>query len=585
MTMSVPTIKGDVDSRTPILAALVSPRAVLGLAGLYWVFNVVWFWRYCRRNINADAISYIGIAHNITNGSFRASLHGYWSPLVSWAMAATSFLSSDRTLAARLLMLPLFVACLILLHRLTNNLWHSKLLSAVAVLWFAAARGIAVFSVSFIGADLLLTALFLVYFNQLLLCLEQPEIAPRWFGLGAAHGVAFLTKSIALPLFAFTTALAVLWTLKGNRKESLKRLLYAAAIPIVVWAGWGMALRTKYGLFTAGYQLHWNLIPPDLRAAQARSPELLELHDGRAIYDRYMVSDIMPPGSPLRQVKVWRASLPGQILRRELQNVPMAAKEIVILLTPGGVMALTISLVLLTRTRKVSTVRFLFAWIALATTAALVAAYCMLVFDWRYVIPMVAVLIALALGAFVPTGRPAGDANHDVESWYGADRWKMASVLLLFFSLLGVQIYRGSPFRYLRQDFQESTYDGASLLKDANAKTIVIIGAGPYPEHGVGWEAGLYSAYFAGAHVVGNMDDLPFPSHKDSVIADIGTLDPDAVMVWGTASNINYSLTINGIREAHHGSATRIVRDPERGEVGTVVILKNVSKKSPSPVS
>jgi 4-amino-4-deoxy-L-arabinose transferase-like glycosyltransferase len=309
MITSRPKIEEHLDSRTAPISALIDPRAVLGLAGLFWVLKVIYFWRYCRRNINADAISYIGIAHNITNGSFRASLHGYWSPLISWAMAATSFLSSDRTLAARLLMLPLFVACLILLHRLTDNLWHSKLLSAVAVLWFVAARGIAVFSVSFIGADLLLTALFLVYFNQLLLCLEQPEIATRWFWLGAAHGMAFLTKSVAMPLFAFTTALAVLWTLKGNWRGSLKKLLFAAAIPIVVWAGWGTALRAKYGVFTAGYQLRWNLIPPDIRAAQARGPELLELHDGRAIYDQQMVSDIMPPGSPLWQVKVWRPGL------------------------------------------------------------------------------------------------------------------------------------------------------------------------------------------------------------------------------------------------------------------------------------
>jgi hypothetical protein len=585
MTTSQPTIERDVDSRTAISSALLNPRAVLGLAGLYWILNVLWFWRYCWRNINADGISYIGIARNITDGNFRASLHGYWSPLVSWTMAATSFFSSNRTLAAHLLMLPLFVACLILLHRLTDNLWHSKLLSSLAVLWFATARGIAIFSISFIGADLLLTALVLVYFNQLLLCLEQPEIAPRWFRLGAAHGVAFLTKSIAMPLFAFTTALAVLLILKGDWKGSLKRLFCAAAIPIVIWASWGMALRTKYGVFTAGYQLHWNLIPPDIRAAQARGHELLELHDSRAIYDRHMVSDIMPPGSPLWQVKVWRASLLGQILRRELQNVPVAAKESFILLTPGGLLALTMCVVRLTRTRQVSTVRFHLAWLALATTGALVVAYCMLVFDGRYVIPVVAILIALAVGAFVPADRTHGDANRHVESWYRAHRWKTASALLLFLSLIGVQIYRGSPFRALQQDFQESAYDGASVLKDANAKTIVVVGAGPYPEHGVGWEAGLYSAYFAGAHVVGNTDYLPSPGHENFVIADIATLDPDAVMVWGTASNINYSSTITGIREAHHGSATRIVRDPERGEVGTVVILKNGPKDLPSPAS
>jgi 4-amino-4-deoxy-L-arabinose transferase-like glycosyltransferase len=278
------------------------PQAVLGLAAFYWIFNVLWFWRYCRRNINADAISYIGIARNITDGRFRASLHGYWSPLISWLMAATSFVSTDRTLAARLLMLPLFAACLILLYRLTDELWHSRLLNATAVLWFASARGMSAFSVSFIGADFLLTAALLAYFIQLLRSLDQPASGRRWFGLGLAHGVAFLAKAIAMPLLAFTTAVAILWGLRGNRKEKLRTLVLAGAIPALVWASWGMALHTKYGVFTTGYQLHFNLIGPEVRSAQMHGGELLQLRDTRAIYDQHMVSDSMPPGSPLWQV-------------------------------------------------------------------------------------------------------------------------------------------------------------------------------------------------------------------------------------------------------------------------------------------
>src|SRR5579864_2568970 len=78
-----------------------SADLVIALAVLYWLFQVVWFWRYCGRNINADAISYIGIARHVAEGDLRASLHGYWSPLISWLIAAASFASSDITRAAR----------------------------------------------------------------------------------------------------------------------------------------------------------------------------------------------------------------------------------------------------------------------------------------------------------------------------------------------------------------------------------------------------------------------------------------------------------------------------------------------------
>src|SRR5438270_12774012 len=111
------------DSAPPGNRQRISADLILGLAVLYWLFQVVWFRRYCRDNINADAISYIGIARHVAEGKFRASLHGYWSPLISWLIAAVSFASSDATRAARLLMLPIFAVCLVLIYWFTQKLW------------------------------------------------------------------------------------------------------------------------------------------------------------------------------------------------------------------------------------------------------------------------------------------------------------------------------------------------------------------------------------------------------------------------------------------------------------------------------
>jgi len=548
------------------------PMLLIGAALVYWGLQVAWFWGYCGHNINADAISYIGIARHLHDGDFRASLHGYWSPLVSWFTAAGLFLSGDRTLVARLLMLPAFACCLALLHRLTYKLWGSRLLAALAVLWFTAARSMAAFSVCFIGADLILTALVLLYFILLLGCMEHPENLGHWLLLGVAHGVAFLAKAIAMPLFALTTLLAVVATLGKTPRQALRALAVAAVFPVLLWASWGMALRAKYGVFTTGYQLHWNLVDPALKTAQQPSPGMLALYDSRGTYDAYMVADAMPRGSLFWHVRVWRPGLIHQIVSKELENIPQACKELLVLLTPGGMLALLLCVIQLARNRARSPEHYRFVWIVLFTTVILVGAYCMLVFDGRYVIPMTPVLIALAVRFALPSNR-IKDLPQSVPVTNGSlNGWQTTAGVLLVIGLVGVQLYWASPFRTIRQDSQESVYSAAEAMKSGSAKTVVVIGSGPYPEHGVGWEAGIYAAYFAGAHIVGDLLELPAGLKVDAIAADVGKLSPDAVTVWGTASDPKYASIVEALERANSGMITSIIRDPRKGEVGTVFI-------------
>jgi 4-amino-4-deoxy-L-arabinose transferase-like glycosyltransferase len=552
-------------------------QLLISLSLLYWIFQVAWFWRYCKHNINVDAISYIGIARHVADGDFRSSLHGYWSPLISWMIAAASLAGGDHTLTARLVMLPTFALCLVLLYWLTQRLWNSRLLSSLAVLWFVAARGIAAFSVYFIGADLLFTAVVLVYFILLLGCLEQPERMSNWGALGIAHGVVFLAKAIAMPLLALATLMAVLFGLRRNPKKAASALVVAAIFPALVWAGWGTALQTKYGKFTTGYQLRWNLLDPAMRSAPDRSLGLTSLDETRASYDAYMVTDAMPPGSRFWQAKVWRPALLGQIARKEAQNIPVACKEFLVLLTPGGVLALVVCVVQLTRGQRISPVRARFVWIVLLTTTALVVAYCMLVFDGRYVIPMTPVLVALSIRFALPPGRAKESTRAPVEEVTDAGRWQTAIGVILVVGLIGTQVYRASPFRTLTQDFQRSVYEAADVLKKDHASNIVVIGCGPYPEHGVGWEAGIYSAYFADARIVGELFDVPRDVNTESVVTDVARVAPDAVLVWGTPSDSKYSAIVRTLQEAHQEVQVHSIHDPIKGEVGSILLLKCAS--------
>jgi 4-amino-4-deoxy-L-arabinose transferase-like glycosyltransferase len=571
-----------VRSRGDRLAALL-----IVLAGVNWCFQAIWFWRFCGRNINADAVSYIGIARHVAGGDFKASVHGYWSPLISWLIAATSLAANDRsvtaqTMAARLLMFPLFALCLGLAYWLAYRLWGSRLLGAMVVLWFSAARGVAAFSVCFIGADFLLTACVLAYFILLLACLERPESPGKWLALGLAHGVAFLAKAISLPLFAIATLLAVSSSLRGNSKKAVTALVCAAIFPVLSAAGWGTAIREKYHVFTTGYQLRFNLLEPAERRA-SQPAGLAVLHDARLSYDDFMVADQMPPGSPIWRAQVWRAGLVRQVLEKEVQNIPQAIKEFLALLTPGGILALFLAPIQLTRSRIQAPGRFRFVWIVLFTAAALVVAYCMLVFDGRYVLPITAVLMALGIRFAVPPGM-AREASPDIERVDDAGRWQTLAGTLLVLGLIGAQLYWASPFRTIRQDFQRSLYDAADGLRKGQARTVVVIGEGPYREHGVGWEAGVYAAYFAGARVVGDLFEDPADGvagapaaanvNADSVVGDVGKLNPDAVLVWDTPARSKYSGVVSKLQQTYPDASASSISDPVKGNVGTLILLK-----------
>lgn len=536
---------------------------LLTLTALNCVLQVVLFWRFTHLNINFDAVSYVGIARRVASGHLRDSLHGYWSPLISWCMAAVSFLFNDFTLAGHLVTIASFLLCLPLLYILTLRLWGQPKLAAVAVLWFSLARGVASFSVSFVGADFLLTACVLAYFIQLLQCLRQPS-SRNWFWLGVPHAVAFLAKAFAMPWLALATLIASFVSVRHNRKRALVQLCMAALVPGLVWVGWGMALKTRYGVFTPGYQSKWNLIDQTKRDTTLRaSGKLSVLLDTSRIYDEYTVVETMYPGSPLWQAQLDAARAIRQILNKERQNLPQAIKETVILVTPAGLLAFGLMLVVLLRHRKLRPEAHLL-WIIMLSAATLMIGYCMLVFDRRYVLPLGPLLIASAVPLVLPT------------RWAPVFREEFARTRLFAFGLLVAsvvffQVYWASPFRELRRDHQLLCYDAAQALREApSCRKLVVIGAGPFPEHGVGWEAGIYASYFAGCRMVAFSQDLPAQSQSAGASNDLALVAPDAVLLFGPRENRAFRDMYTLVREFAPDMQSRPIRDPEAGEVGEV---------------
>lgn len=546
------------------------PRALqwtlLGLNALNCVFQIAWFWRWSIHRVSVDGINYIGLARHIVDGDYRLSLHGYWSPLVTWFIAAASPFTKNLEVAGKVVTVGSFLLCLPLLYWLTLRLWHSPTAAALAVFWFSIARGIVAKAAGSVLADFLLTAFVLTYFVLLWHALRTNQ-RRTWLALGGCHALAFLAKAIAMPWLSIPTSLALL--LRNLRAP--RRLVVCSALafllPALTWFGWGVALKTKYGVFTTGYQLRRNLWV-NWHRTQTGYPQgnPLAYADVPLDYDKYMVSW----GTSLRDLQNFSLRNPallGMILKTEAENLPSAVKEVVILLTPAGTLATGTMVLLLIQQRRMFRLEVEFASIVVVSAVGLICAYCMLVFDNRYVMPLIPPLIAVCCPLVLPEDQAGASPM--------LARWMRRVLLGLFVaSTIFFMIYRASPFRTGNRDFVMSCFEGATYLRNnKSAGTLVSIGDGPYPEHGVGWEAATYLAYMSGWRLVGQNSALP-PTHAEAeqlVNAAVASKS-DAIAIWGKPTDDIYSYVLAKILETANSNATRKLLDPYKGEVGTLIL-------------
>jgi len=540
--------------------------ALLAATVINCSFQIAWFWQFRAHNIMLDGINYIGLSRHLLDGDFKASVHGYWSPLISWIIAAASLFSRNFILLGRLVTISSFLVSLLMLYVLTLRLWRSRVAAALAILWFSTARGMVSLSVGMIVADFILTACVLAYFIFLVDALRENR--PRtWILLGAAQALAFLAKAIAMPWLSISTVLAVLVQNARSPRRLVGSMLLAFLLPAVVWVSWGAALRTKYGVFTTGYQLRANLMI-DWRRTLSHHPrgDDLAFADTRSLYDSYMVTE--HPWSELQSFTFRNPQLLPMVFENELRNVPTALKEGLILLSPGGVLALVAMATLLIQNRLRYRAEAAFTSIALLNAVVLVAAYCMLVFDGRYVIPIVPVLIAVSCPVLLP-GRLAGSAPQ-AAGWLRTTALGLVAASTIFFAL-----YWASPFRTIDRDFEVSCYRAADLLRAQKpGGTLVSIGDGPYPDHGVGFEAGSYVAYLSGWRLVGGNAALPDSSGADELVQQVLASRADAVAVWGSPGDPNYGSIVERIEQGVGSSSANTIPDPRKGEVATLIVLR-----------
>ncbi len=550
-------------------------RVVLAVAIVACAFQLWWFGRICFHEIDFDGMAYTGIARHLREGHFHAAINAFASPLLAWLIAAFHFGSGNEPRSYVMIGKIVNVACFLLAATLTfvlaGRLWRSRLAGSVAVLLFVLGRGVAASAVEIVTPDFLFAALVLSYFILLLRALQRDSFKD-WFLPGAVHGIAFLAKAFALPWLAVCTFAAVVVSGKPWSKQFVK-LAAAALIPAVIAAGWAGALHSKYGVFTTGSQFKANLLMWTLRAYRVHhDSKYAVLTNTEPELDEYGVFDPMPPGSWTWKYHSTVGQLVPKIIKAEAHNVPQVLRELIVVATPGACLAYLFALALVMRRGRAKEYSVVRQFIVVSAIAAitLVGAYSMLVFDSRYLFPLVPLLLAVAAGFLTYDG-----SFHP--------RWRRFCQALVVLGLAISLVYRSSPFRTVTRDFEVSCYNTGRLLAEHRiaehriagnrGMRIVSLGSGPFPEYGISWEAGYKSAYFGEARLVGRLDELPDSRQESLVMADVEKAAPEAILVWASPESARRAELIAGLHRP--GSSMVKIIDPVVGEVGQVIFWPN----------
>jgi hypothetical protein len=544
------------------------------------VLQLFWFASKCFNQIDIDGMGYLGIARHLRHGEFQAAINAFRSPLISWLIAVASFASAGGSEGyvhiGKLINIAAFLLSLALLYVLTEKLWHSRLVASLAILMFSLGRGLAASAVSMVTPDFLFAALTLTYFIVLLRCLRNDRLEndrlkedrlQDWFFLGAIHALAYLAKAFALPWLAACTLVALGFSAKPW-KASLARLALAVLIPVAVASGWGTVLHSKYGVFTTGTQFKVNLLQWTLHSySEHHDTTYALLRDTSKEVDGYGAADPMPPGSwPWTYPLSVKQVVPNMI-RAEARNVPRVLKEMTIVTTLGGLIAFVAVLGILTRRRRQYPVEWRFAVVVAASALTLVTTYSTLVFDERYLFPLIPLVLAVAARFLVP------DNKGDKEDEVNYARWRKLCIALVVLGTVASMIYPSSPFRLLTRDFQSSCYDAGRLLQEHTGSRVVTIGSGPFPEHGVGWEAGFKAGFFGERKIIAATEALPQSTQLSSLAADLQKASPDAILVWGKPEDTRYTGLLQNLTLRYPRSPREKIVDPVLGEVGTVLFI------------
>lgn len=225
---------------------------------------------YYQYIINADGISYIGIAQSYVMGNWGDAINGYWGPLFSWLL--TPFLLFAKTplqalFAAKIISLVAGFFTIIGADKLSRKLGIQRLFK-LAILTTMVPVTLS-FAFNMITPDLLVTCL-LLYYLIIIFDPKYPDNLLNGLFCGILGATSFLAKSYALPFFIvhfvlFNLIYYVKEPSKLKKKNLLKNFFLGIALFFVISGIWIGAISDKYGELTIGTSSVYNqaLVGPE----------------------------------------------------------------------------------------------------------------------------------------------------------------------------------------------------------------------------------------------------------------------------------------------------------------------------------
>ena len=224
-------------------------------AALYVIIALILVPHYAYLLQN-DTTSYLSIAAKYARGDFAGAINAYWGPMYSWLIAVLMRVRVDPLVAVRLINIAAGLGVILVIESFRNvlsmrkDVWNTVLVtSALLVLMYA---------LDMATPDLLLTLLLLGYVR---ITLHPATMKPKGaLVAGAIAGVAYLTKSVALPFFlVHWTGLCVVRCFRNRSmmRSALASYVLGIAACVVIAAPWMYAISQKHGVPTFGESAHF----------------------------------------------------------------------------------------------------------------------------------------------------------------------------------------------------------------------------------------------------------------------------------------------------------------------------------------
>lgn len=216
--------------------------------------------------INPDGVAYLRIAEYYFDGNMNLALNGYWGPLLSWLIAALLPLGIDHIFAGKLatgLSAVVFLSGALRIFQLMLRRGGSVLIGCALTALIGTQL-----AVSSIGADLLVSGL-LLWGLSFTVGRDTSEAPVQAFSAGLCYGLAFLAKSVALPVsVALVILLESISFSEGRTVSTIIRRIGWSFIGIGLLAlPWIITISWHYGTvtFSTSARINYAVVGPEVQ--------------------------------------------------------------------------------------------------------------------------------------------------------------------------------------------------------------------------------------------------------------------------------------------------------------------------------